>query len=202
MLSQLVQNCCYSTASTSLQLQLSHHLPTTFPLQGHSQIIIIPSSLPHHSLVTPRSFAGHSQIIPILLPLHSQVTPRFWAITSSFLVHSWFTPRSFPCQSKFVPRSFPTYSQIFPAQFKDVCICLYNFVEYSRDSILDPSAHQNLEAWGTQEGCIFSKLWKLTSLEKLEVNKILNQLEAAPFWSSLESYPKKFYGLYIKPKPF
>ena len=178
----------YSTASTSLQLQLSHHLPTTFPLQGHSQIIIIPSSLPHHSLVTPRSFAGHSQIIPTLLPPHSQVTPRFWAITGSFLVHSWFTPRSFPCQSKFVPRSFPTYSQIFPAQFKDVCTCLYNFVEYSRDSdfIVDLVSwtHQHikiLKLGGPKKAASFSKLWKLTSPEKLEVNKILNQLEAAPF---------------------
>ena len=68
-------------------------------------------------------------------------------------------------------------------------------MEYSRDSdfIVDLVSwtHQhikNLEAWGTQEGCIFSKLWKLTSPEKF---KILNQLEAAPFWSSLESYPKK-----------
>ena len=111
-------------------LQLSHHLPTTLPLPGHSQIIIIPSSLPHHSLVTPRSFAGHSQIIP----LYSHFTPRSLPDFGPSPVHSWFTPRSFPCQSKFVPRSFPTYSQIFPAQFKDVCICLYNFVEYSRDS--------------------------------------------------------------------
>ena len=95
-------------------------------------------------------------------------------------------------RSQVIPNLLPDFS--CPVQR-----CLYMSVQlcgvqwqwfYSWPCILDPSAHQNLEAWGTEEGCIFSKLWKLMSPEKLEVNKILNQLEAAPFWSSLESYPK------------
>ena len=115
LLCQLVQNCCYSTAtSTSIQLQLSHHLPTTFPLQGHSQIN--PSSLPHCSQITLRSFPGHSQILG-----HHQFIP------SSFLVHSQIIPRPIQVRSQVI-------SNLLPDFFYPVQRCLYRFIEYSSDS--------------------------------------------------------------------